>query len=122
MLCGSCRLGIAGAIGKTHNDVRLADVHILWIGTGRIERDAIGLLQARGEDLHLLRLSICGDTAKDANATGAGFGEEDVSVWRSANQARLSESRGVELDLESGRCFGPGVCGTRNKVGSIVGG
>ena len=92
------------------------------IGAGGIEGDAEGLVEAGGEDGDLLRFAVGVDAAEDLDLAGLAFGEEEVAVGREADEARVVEAGGVELDLEAFGRDGPGVGGAGNDVGAVVDG
>jgi hypothetical protein len=69
-----------------------------------------------------LRLAVGADAAEDLDFAGFAFGEEEVAVGREANEARIVEAGGVELDLEALGRDGPGVGRAGNDVGAVVDG
>ena len=107
-------------IGEADEFVGVADVNPLWIGTGRIEGDSVRLAEAFGENLHLFGLAIFGHAAKNADAAGIAFGEENIAVRSGAHQARIVKAGGEEFDFETCGRDRPGVGGTRNDVGSVI--
>ena len=119
---GAARLQIAILVGEAHDAVGVADVDVLGIGSQGIERDAEGLVQAFGEDGRLLRLAVGVDAAKDPDLAGLALGQEEVAVGRDAQQARIVETGGVELDLEALGRDGPGIGGARNHAWAVVDG
>ena len=62
------------------------------------------------------------DAAEDLDFAGVALGEEEIAVGREADEARVVETGGVELDLESLGRDGPGVGGAGNDVGAVVDG
>ena len=68
------------------------------------------------------RLAVGVDAAKDSDLAGVAFGEEEIAIGRDADEARIVEAGGVELDLESLGRDGPGVGGARNDGGAVVDG
>jgi len=72
-----------------------------------------------GEDLHLLRLAVGSQAAKNANASGSAFREEDVAIGSSPQQARIIQASRILLNLETCRRDGPRACRSRNYIGTI---
>ena len=62
-----------------------------------------------------LRLAVGADAAKDLDLAGLAFGQEQIAVGREAQQARIVEAGGIELDLEALGRDGPGVGGARRR-------
>ena len=87
-----------------------------------IEGDAEGLMEALGEDGGFFRIPFGVDAAEDLDFAGRALGEEEVAVGREANEARVVETGGVDLDFESLGRDGPGVGGAGNDVGAVVDG
>ena len=69
----------------------------------------------------LFGLAVFIYSAEHLDFTGVAFGDEDVAVRGGAQQARISQSAGIELDFETGQSLRPGVGRTRNQAGVIVG-
>ena len=117
----AARFQITILIRKAHDGVGVANINPLRIWTGRIERDAVGLLQSGGEGFGLLRLAVRRDSAEDQNFTGIAFGEKIISIGRGGYEPRIIEVGGVLLNLETCRSFGPCVLRARDHAGSIAG-
>jgi hypothetical protein len=83
---------IAIAIGKADHGIGVADIDPLRIGSGRIERDAERVVQARCERARRRRAVAV--RPQHADAPGAALRDENVAIRRHANDARLGESRG----------------------------
>jgi len=83
---------IAVVIRKTHHRIHVGYVDPLWIGSQRIEGDAERSIQAGGEDLHLLRLALGGDSAEDLNVAAIGFSQEEIAVGSSADDPRIVQA------------------------------
>ncbi len=62
------------------------------------------------------------DAAQDLDVSALALGEEEVAVGRGADEARVVESAGVEIDFEARGRLGPGIRRTRNHLWSVVDG
>ena len=100
---------VAIVIRKAQHGVRVANVDVLRVRPRRIERDAVGLLQASGEDRDLLRLTVGGDAAKNLDVAIMTLSDEEVAVRRGENHAWLLHVGRVELDLEAGGRLRPRI-------------
>src|SRR5438128_1354921 len=121
MLRSSAGVHVSVVIRKAHHGVCIPDVHPLWILSRRIESNSVRPLQASSEYLRLLRLPVGSDAAKDPNATGTAFREENISVRSGAHKTWLVQSAGELLNFETRRRFGPDVGRARNDIGAVVG-
>ena len=83
---------------------RVGDIDPLRVGTGRIERDAIGLVEAGREDLAPALAWRC-PPARDRRAPGwSAVGDEQVAVRRDADDARASSAPEATIStVEAGR-------------------
>ena len=87
--------GLAGGgesaplVREPNHAVAVRDVDPPRVGPGRIERDAIRLLQATCKDHILCRLGAPGGHPQDAHRAEHAVGDEQVAVGRHANHARL---------------------------------
>ena len=79
-------------------------------------------MEIAGEDGGFERLAVRADAAEDLDFAGGAFSEEEVAVGREADEARVVEAGGVELNLEASGCDGPGVGGAGNNVGAVIDG
>jgi hypothetical protein len=75
----------------------------LRVGSGRVKGDPERLLELiLSEELRLLRFPVAIFVAHDFDLIGATFADENVAVRRSSEDARITKSDGVLLDLKSG--------------------
>ena len=111
---------IAVVIREAHDCIGVADVNVFGIGAEWIEGDAERLVEIGGKDGDLLRLAIGIDAAKDFDFAALTFGKEQIAIGGEANEARVIEIGGVELDFETLGRNGPGVGGARNHLGSVI--
>jgi hypothetical protein len=88
-LGGSGRLKIAVLIGESNDGVIVGYVNPLGMISRRIECDAEGAVEIRGENLVVRGSvgSICG--TQDANAVGGGFRDENVPIGGDTNDAGI---------------------------------
>ena len=114
------RLQVPVVIREADNLIGVAYVEILRIGSKRVERDPERLMQASGENRHLLRMPLRIHAAEDANLAGLAFGQEDVAVGRGAQLARVVQTGGVKLHLEALGSLGPRVLRARDHRRSVV--
>ena len=119
---GACGFEIAVVVGEAHNFIGVADVNPLRVGTKRIKGDAERLMEVGGKDRDLLRFAIGIDAAEDLDFAGGAFSEEEIAVGGEADEARVIEIGGVELDLKTFGRDGPRIRGSGNDVGAVVDG
>src|SRR5580700_8202899 len=96
------RLQVSIVIGKADYSVGIADIDILWAWSGRVKGNAIRLVQAAGKSLSLLRFSIAGNPAEYLDVTSMALSDEDITVGRGRDFARLIKAGGEQFDFESG--------------------
>ncbi len=119
MLGGAARLQIAVTVGKAYNCVGVAHINPLRIFSRGVKGDSVRPLQSAGEDLHLLRLAVGSQAAKNANASGSAFREEDVAIGSGPQQTRIVQASRILINLETCRRDGPHICRSRHHVGTI---
>lgn len=94
-------LQVSTVIWKTHDRVRVSDVHPLRTLSGRIEGNPIGPVKALSECIRLLGCAIGRDAPKNLNFPGAAFCQKDVAVGCRPKLSGPVETRGVLLDNEA---------------------
>ena len=77
-------------------------------------------MEAGGEDGGLLRLSIGGHAAEDLDVAGPHLRDEDVTIGRGADQARILESAGEEFDFEAGQGLRPCILRAWDNVRTVA--
>src|SRR5690242_17149685 len=121
-LGSSARPEIAVAIGKANYAVRVGDVEILWVGTGRVEGNPKWLLQrVGGEEFLHLSTAIAVLVAQNFDLIGATFDHEDIAVWRSQEITRIAQATRVFFDAKSERHSKLRSGRTRDNVGIVIG-
>ena len=116
-------LQIAILIREAHDAVGVANVDPLRIGAGGIEGDAEGLVQAGQRRRRLASgLPSASTPRKTLILPVCAFGEEEIAVGRDAQEPRIVEAGGIELDLEAFGRDRPGVCRARDDGGAVVDG
>lgn len=113
-------LRIPGPVPEAHDRAGVADIQILRVGAGRIERQSERLVQPIGEDAVELRLAVPIRVAQDAHAAGLALRHEQIAVGRGDDLARVVQAGGKLLDLEPGRSLRPGARRPRNDLRAIV--
>src|ERR1700680_5316519 len=91
---------IAAVIWKTPHRINAPHIHPLRTGSERIERDAERNIESAGEDLHLLGLALRSHPTEHLDIAGAGLSEKDVAIGSNPHQARITQSRRIQLNLE----------------------
>src|SRR5258706_2241637 len=109
MLRRSARLQISIAIREANHFSGAAHIQPLRVRSRRIKSQSIRTFQAACEDGRLLRLAVAGDSPEDADAAGVTFGKKYVAVGCCAQCPGIVESRGIQLNLESGQRHRPNV-------------
>ena len=99
---------IAVVIRETHYRVHVGDVHPLRIYF-RIERDAKGRIQSRGEDFHPSGLALFGDSAQHLDVAAVGFSQEKIAVGSGPDDARIVQPGRIQLHFEALRSSRPGI-------------
>ena len=115
------RLDVAAAIREANDRVGVADVEPLRVAHRRIEGEPERFVQPGGEPFGHHGASVRADAAKNPNFADGALGDEQVAVRRRADEARVGEPAGVELDPESRRRLRPGVAWTGHHLGPVVG-
>src|SRR5580704_6889732 len=93
-------LDIAVLIGEPHDRISIADVDVFGIRTVRIEGNSEGLLQPGGEYFIYLRFPGVARIAQHPNSTGPAFRDEQISIWSNADQPRIVQPIGKNINLE----------------------
>ena len=121
-LHGTAGRQVSILVGEAHDGVRVSNVDPLRMRAVGIKRDAEGLVQALGEDRRFFWISLRVDAAENLDFACGALGEEEVAVGREANEARIVETGGVELDFEALGRDGPGIVGAGNDGGAVIDG
>ena len=121
-LTRASRLGVVGLIRKPDDRVGVGDVDPTRILPRRVERDAERLLQALGEDLHELRLSVAVRIPEDTHAPCGRLDDEQIAVRRRTRHARVRQPGREELDAEAVGHARRRALGTRDDARAVVDG
>src|SRR5271156_6951961 len=89
VLLRPARFQIAVLIRKAQNRADRADVNPLRIGSGRVKRYSVRLLQAGRKGLLLLWLSVRRDSAKELHLSPLGFRPKKKPVRRRHHPPRV---------------------------------
>jgi hypothetical protein len=95
-------LQVAVTVRKSHHAVGIGDIDPCRL-VGGIKSDAVGLVQAAGEDALLGGPGAARRQPVDAQLIGAGIGDEQVAVGRHAHGARVADAGGDQLGREARR-------------------
>ena len=114
------RLQVPVVIRKANHLVGIAHIQPPRIGTRRIKSQAIRLFQTARENGRLLGLPVAGQPAKNSNASRITLRKENVAVRGGAQSAGIVESRGIQLNFESGWRHRPRVFRPRHQVRTVV--
>ena len=111
---------VAVLVGEAHNLVRVANIDPLGVGSGRVERNAEGLVQVGGEHRGLLRLAVRSHTAKYLDLPRLALRQKNIAVGRGPQQPGIIEAGRVKLHLEAFGSDGPGIRGARRHRRPVV--
>ena len=104
LLGRSARFEIAVAIRKSDHAIGVGDIEILRLRAGRIKGKPERFVELIfGENFNLLGFPVAILVAHDLDLIGAALADENVSVRRSPENARITKTGGILFDLESGR-------------------
>src|SRR5580658_8142890 len=120
VLLRAARFQVAVLIWKAHNRIDAADINPLRIGPRGIKRNAVWPLQSWRESFHLLRLAVCGNSAKNLHITWIAFSDEKIAVRRRHDQSRIIQPARILLDGETWQRFRPCITRTRHHFGAVV--
>src|SRR5215510_5726826 len=83
------RLQVAVSIRKAHDRIRIAHIYPLRIRSGRIKSNPEWPFKTGGKDFGLFRFSVFGQPSKYLDLSLAAFSQEQVTIGRGADQARI---------------------------------
>ena len=109
MCCAGPGLQVSRLVGIADDGIFAADINELGAPVGRVEGDAVRLFEAGGKNGNLVGFAGTGNAAEDFDFAAAAFGEEEIAVRGGADQPRVVEPFGVELDLKAVGRLGPGI-------------
>ncbi len=115
------RLDVPLLIGEANDGVGVADVEPVGVVSWRIERQAEGLVQSRGEPFGHHRASVGADAAEHPHFASGALGHEEIAVWRRPDEPRVREPTGIEIDPEARGGLGPGLARPSYDLWPVVG-
>src|SRR3954452_21441157 len=102
-------LQIAGVIREAYDRVRVPDIHVSRVVTGRVKGNPEVLTQTSGKDFLLLGLAVWRRATKYEDLPTFALRNEKVSIRSSFDFPRLVHAAGILLDFEPGQSLWPGV-------------
>ena len=120
VLRGAGGLQVSRLVGIADDGIFTADINELGAPVGRVEGDAVRLFEAGGKNGNLVGFAGTGNAAEDFDFAAAAFGEKEIAVGGGANQPRVVEPLGVELDLKAVGRLGPGIRRALDKLRSVA--
>jgi hypothetical protein len=113
------RLQFSSLIRISEDTVGVGDVEPRGILAGRVEGNAIGLIESFGEN-GLLRNARTAVHSEHANLIGGAVDDEEVAIGSASNDPWRVEVRGDHFDRESVRHLELGVGRSRDDIGRIL--
>src|SRR5215470_2993031 len=120
-LRGAAGFQVSALVRKAHDGISIGDIDELRIGPQWIKCDSEGLLQPGRKDFRLFGGAIFVNASEEFNLARSAFSNEQISIWRGADEPGIVKAGGVLLNLESGRRLRPGISRPGHQLGNIEG-
>ncbi len=122
VLRSAARLQVAVLVGNPHHRLFVPQINPLRVAPWRIKRNSVRPLETRGEGFHLFRRAVSSDSAKNLDVAGVALGDEEISVRRGRDPARIIKVTRVKLHGKARERFWPSILGTGHHFGTVISG